>query len=175
MKRTIYAICLIGAIAAVVAGCGSGGGDTSGASGSDGDAGSGASQVSAPEDVGVAVVSARKVGDLGEILVDSEGRTLYDFHRDKRSLYSAFSSACYSACAEDWPPLLTGSEPEAEEGAFPTKLSTLERKDGTLQVTYYGHPLYTYVGDQKPGEANGNDVAAFGGHWHALAPGGEEP
>jgi predicted lipoprotein with Yx(FWY)xxD motif len=166
VKRTICALCVFGAIAAVIAGCG-GGGDSTTASGG--------TQVSSQEDSSIAVVSAAKVGNVGTVLVDSEGRTLYDFHKDKRSLYSAFSSACYGACAEEWPPLLTEGEPGAEGGAVETKLSTLERKDGTLQVTYYGHPLYTYTGDQKPGEANGNDAKAFGGQWYALGPEGEEP
>jgi len=165
--RTIYALCLIGAIA--IAGCGSSSGDSSSASG-----GSGGKQVSVAEEGAATVVSAKKVGDLGMVLVDPEGRTLYGFQNDKHSLYSAFSSACYGPCAEDWPPLLTNGEPQAEKGAFPTKTSTLERKDGTLQVTYYGHPLYTYAGDKKSGEANGNDVKAFGGEWYALDPGGIE-
>lgn len=178
MRRTIYALCLIGAIAAVIAGCGNGGDSTS-ASGSGGGkegAGSGgatSNQVSNPEDIPIAVISTGKAGQLGQVLVDSEGRTLYDFHKDKRSLYSAKDSACYGACVEDWPPLLTGGEPGAEGKAMATKLSTLERKDGTLQVTYYGHPLYTYAGDRKPGEANGNEAMAFGGRWYALGPEGE--
>jgi len=166
VKRTIYALCLIGAIATVIAGCGSGG-DSTGAS--DG------KQASSPADIPIAIVSAEKVGDLGKVLVDSEGRTLYVFHKDKRSLYSAKSSACYGACAEAWPPLLTGGETEAGKGASPTKFSGLKRKDGTLQVTYYGHPLYTYEEDKKPGEANGNGVTAFGGEWYALGPYNEEP
>jgi predicted lipoprotein with Yx(FWY)xxD motif len=180
VKRTIYALCLIGAIATVMVGCGSSGGDTSSASTANsgksgsGSGGSGSKQVSDPEDTPIAVVSASKIDGLGNVLVDSEGRTLYDFHKDKRSLYSAKASACYGACAEDWPPLLTGGEPKAEGGAIETKFSTLERKDGTLQVTYYGHPLYTYTGDRKPGEANGNDVKAFGGQWYALGSEGEE-
>jgi predicted lipoprotein with Yx(FWY)xxD motif len=169
VKRTIYALCLIGAIAILIVGCGSGGDSTSTNSASV------SKQVSGPEDIPIPMISAEKVGNLGKLLVDSEGRTLYVFHKDKRSLYSAKSSACYGACAETWPPLLTGGEPEAEKGASPTKLSTLKRKDGTLQVTYYGHPLYTYAEDKKPGEANGNGVTAFGGEWYALEPGGEEP
>jgi predicted lipoprotein with Yx(FWY)xxD motif len=174
VKRTIYALCLAATVAVVIAGCGSG--DSTGASSaSGGSGGSGGQQVSNPEDIPIAVISANRVGGLGEVLVDSEGRTLYDFQKDKRSLYSAKDSACYDACAEDWRPLLTGGEPGAEGKAFPTKLSTLERKGGTLQVTYYGHPLYAYVGDKKPGEANGNDVKAFGGQWYAVGPEGEEP
>jgi predicted lipoprotein with Yx(FWY)xxD motif len=179
VKRTVYALCLIGAIAIAIAiaiaGCGSGGGDSSASGASGGSPSGGSKQVSNPEDIPIAVISAKKAGDLGEVLVDSEGRTLYDFHKDKRSLYSAKDSACYGTCTEEWPPLLTGGEPGAEGKAIETKLSTLARKDGTLQVTYYGHPLYTYAGDKKPGEANGNDVKAFGGEWYALGPEGEEP
>ena len=47
-------------------------------------------------------------------------------------------------------------------------LGTTKRKDGTTQVTYAGHPLYTFVEDAKPGEANGNGVSAFGAEWNAL-------
>lgn len=166
MKRTMYALCVIGAIAVAIAGCG-GSGDSTSASGT--------TQVSSQDEIPIAVVSAEKVGDLGKVLVDSEGRTLYVFHKDKRSLYSAKSSACYGACAEAWPPLLTGGETEAGKGASPTKFSGLKRKDGTLQVTYFGHPLYTYEGDKKPGEANGNGVHAFGGEWSALGPYNEVP
>jgi predicted lipoprotein with Yx(FWY)xxD motif len=54
------------------------------------------------------------------------------------------------------------------------KLGTSERKDGTVQVTYAGHPLYTYTGDTKPGDANGNDFSSFGAQWYALLPSGEE-
>jgi predicted lipoprotein with Yx(FWY)xxD motif len=163
VKRTIYALCLGGVIATMIAGCG----------GSDSTASGGSSkEATLPGTPGVPVITAKTVGDLGKVLVDPEGRTLYFFDKDQHSLYSAKSSGCYGPCAENWPPLLTEGEPEAEDGAYPTKLSTLKRKDGTLQVTYYGHPLYTYVGDKKPGEANGNDVKAFGGQWHAGDPNG---
>ena len=54
-------------------------------------------------------------------------------------------------------------------------LGTTERKDGTMQVTYNGHPLYTFVEDKKPGEAKGTDFSAFGAQWYALMPNGEEP
>jgi predicted lipoprotein with Yx(FWY)xxD motif len=168
VKGIIYVLCLGAAIALVASGCG--GSDSSSEGG-----GSGAEQVANSEPADIAVVSASNAGNLGLVLVNSEGRTLYVFQNDKHTLYSAESSACYGACEKNWPPLLTGGEPEAENGAFPTKLSTLKRKNGTLQVTYYGHPLYTYVGDKKPGEANGSDVKAFGGRWYALQPGGEEP
>ena len=54
-------------------------------------------------------------------------------------------------------------------------LGTTKRKDGSMQVTYNGHPLYTFVGDKKPGEGNGNDTTAFGAQWYALLGNGEEP
>lgn len=119
---------------------------------------------------GAATVAAANVGELGRVLVDSRGFTLYDFHKDNGA-----QSSCYGACAEAWPPLTTSGSARATEGAMASKLGTTKRSDGTTQVTYAGHPLYTYTGDSKPGEANGNDVDAFGGEWYALQPNGQEP
>ena len=118
---------------------------------------------------GAMVVSLGNAQKLGMILVDSNGMTVYDFHKDKGT-----TSSCYGPCAEGWPPVLTEAEPEVGNGASSSKLGTTERKDGTMQVTYAGHPLYTFVADKKPGEANGNDVSAFGGQWYALKGNGEE-
>lgn len=118
---------------------------------------------------GAGVVSLGNVQKLGMVLVDSNGMTLYDFHKDKGT-----TSSCYGPCAEGWPPMLTEGEPSVGNGASASKLGTTERKDGTMQVTYAGHPLYTFVEDKKPGEANGNDVSAFGGQWYALKGNGEE-
>jgi len=119
---------------------------------------------------GAAVVSLGSVQGLGMVLVDSQGMTLYDFHKDKGT-----TSSCYGACAKVWPPLLSEGKPQVGNGASASKLGTTERKDGTAQVTYAGHPLYTYVADQKPGEAKGNDFSDFGGEWYALQGSGEEP
>ena len=185
MKRIIYPLSLVAAIAVVIAGCGSSGESSSG--GAYGGTGGGGGNKPAAEtseagaksaygasaettEGGDGIVSAGKAGDLGTILVDSEGFTLYDFHKDKGS-----QSACYGACASAWPPLLTEGNPQAQGAADRSMLGTTKRKDGTLQVTYNGWPLYTYAGDSKPGEANGNDVKAFGGQWYALQPDGEEP
>lgn len=174
MKRLIYTLCLAAAVAVVIAGCG--GGDSTGSGGAYSGKGGGGGSKAASETTeasakgGAGVVSAAKVGDLRTILVDSEGRTLYDFHKDKGS-----KSACYGACAGAWPPLLTEGQPQAKGGAQAGMLGTTMRKDGTVQVTYNGWPLYTYVGDQNPGEANGNDIDQFGAEWYALQPNGEEP
>jgi len=118
----------------------------------------------------VGVLSAAKAGDLGTVLVDSKGFTLYDFHKDKGG-----TSACYGACAGAWPPLLTEGNPQAQGAAERSMLGTTKRNDGTIQVTYNGWPLYTFVGDKAPGEANGNDFTQFGAQWYALLPNGEEP
>ncbi len=59
-------------------------------------------------------------------------------------------------------------------GAEASQLGTTKRSDGTVQVTYAGHPLYTYAADTKPGEAKGNDFSSFGAQWYALKPNGEE-
>ncbi|HEU4707102.1 MAG TPA: hypothetical protein VFS64_07950 [Solirubrobacterales bacterium] len=118
---------------------------------------------------GAGVVSLGNVQKFGMVLVDSNGMTLYDFHKDKGT-----TSSCYGACEEGWPPMLTEGEPTVGNGATASKLGTTERKDGTMQVTYAGHPLYTFVEDKKPGEANGNDVKAFGASWYALKGSGEE-
>jgi predicted lipoprotein with Yx(FWY)xxD motif len=104
------------------------------------------------------------------VLVDSQGMTLYDFRKDKGT-----ESSCYGECAGFWPPLIAKGEPQPSNGADASKLGTTERKDGTMQVTYAGHPLYTYALDKKPGEASGNNVDKFGGEWYALNKAGEEP
>ena len=95
--------------------------------------------------------------------------TLYDFHKDKGT-----KSACYGSCAKIWPPLTSAGTPVAAAGAQASLLGSSPRSDGTTQVTYGGHPLYTYVGDSKPGETSGNGLTEFGGSWHALRPNGKE-
>ena len=109
------------------------------------------------------------VPKLGRVLVDSKGFTLYDFHKDKGS-----KSACYAACAGVWPPLTTDGAPQPKDGAMASKLGMTKRKDGTMQVTYAGHPLYTYEADTKPGDAKGNDFSSYGAEWYALQPNGED-
>jgi predicted lipoprotein with Yx(FWY)xxD motif len=169
VKKTIYGLCLIALLAIVIAGCG-GGDSTSGGGGVYGGGGGESTSEASSSGGGAAVVKAAKVGDLGRIIVSSEGLTLYDFHKDQGG-----KSSCYDACAGAWPPLLTKGEPKAEAGAVASQLGTTERTDGTVQVTYNGWPLYTYAGDKAPGEANGNDIDQFGAEWYALLPNGEEP
>jgi predicted lipoprotein with Yx(FWY)xxD motif len=106
---------------------------------------------------------------LGRILVDSKGITLYDFVKDKGT-----TSVCYGACAALWPPLITKGKPVAGLGVRASLLGTTKRKDGKLEVTYKGHPLYYFVTDTKPGQTTGQAVNQFGGPWWVLSPAGKE-
>lgn len=168
MKRITYAATLLVVLAIVVAGCGDGGSAGGGYGG--GSSTTSSDETSAASDGDGGIVSAAQVGDLGTILVTSEGLTLYDFHKDEEG-----TSACYGACAGAWPPLLTEGDPQAQGAADRSLLGTTKRRDGTVQVTYNGWPLYTYAGDKAPGEANGNDIDQFGAEWYALQPNGQEP
>ena len=114
---------------------------------------------------GRATVSVRKT-KLGRVLVDAQGRTLYLFMKDKSD-----KSTCAGACAKGWPPLLTNGKPKAGKGAESKLLGTTARKSGT-QVTYAGHPLYTFAGDTRAGQTNGEGSKAFGAAWYVLAPNG---
>jgi predicted lipoprotein with Yx(FWY)xxD motif len=106
---------------------------------------------------------------LGRIVVDSAGRTLYLFKGD-----TGTSSACSGACAVAWPPLRTGATPAVAGGANAALVGTIPRSDGARQVTYNGHPLYTFVKDHKPGDVNGQGLTAFGGAWFAVSPAGNQ-
>jgi predicted lipoprotein with Yx(FWY)xxD motif len=106
---------------------------------------------------------------LGAILVDGKGITLYDFVKDKGGV-----SACYGACAALWPPLLTHGKPVAGRGVRASLLGTTRRKDGKLEVTYAGRPLYYFVSDRRPGQTTGQGVNQFGGPWWVLSPAGKE-
>ncbi len=172
MTRTLPAIALAAVVLALaVAGCGSSSDstETGGGGAYGGGSSTAATTAPSPEATNAAVVSAASAPKLGKIIVDSEGMTLYDFHKDKGT-----TSACYGACAKVWPPLTTEGKPQTGEGAMPSKLGTTKRSDGTIQVTYAGHPLYLYVADTKPGDAKGNDFSQFGAQWYALKPSGEE-
>jgi predicted lipoprotein with Yx(FWY)xxD motif len=107
--------------------------------------------------------------ELGKILVDSHGRTLYLFTKD-----SGTTSACSGACATAWPPLSASGTPTVGGGASASLLGTTMRSDGTSQVTYNGHPLYTFVKDKKRGDTNGEGLTAFGGSWFTVSPAGKQ-
>jgi predicted lipoprotein with Yx(FWY)xxD motif len=142
--------------ALAVAGCG-GGGKSSGSSGP-------------PKTASgrTATVGVSNVG-LGNILVNSKRRTLYLFSRDSGTM-----SECNGACAVNWPPLRAAGKPTIGSGAEATLTSTSTRSDGVRQVTYNGHPVYLFKGDNKPGDTNGEGLNAFGGNWFAVSPAGNQ-
>lgn len=115
-----------------------------------------------------AFVSLGSVSKLGLVLVDFHGFTLYAFDREKTG-----KPSCYGTCTRNWLPLLTEGEPQPGNGASAAKLGTVRRREGRVQVTYAGRPLYTFAADRGPGEANGNGFLSFGGRWHAVKGSGE--
>ncbi len=149
------------AIAVVAAGCGS----TSGSSYSSRPYGS-AVRASAPN--GAARVGVAN-SPLGRLVVDSNGRTLYLFEKDK-----SHRSACYGQCAKFWPPLLNHDKPVARAGAKQSLLGTTRRVNGSEQVTYAGHPLYRFAQDRKAGQTKGEGSKAFGAGWDVLSPAGKK-
>ncbi|GAA1148996.1 hypothetical protein GCM10009654_00190 [Streptomyces hebeiensis] len=119
--------------------------------------------------VNVGKVSAVS-GPLGKILVDGRGHTLYLFEADTKN-----KSNCSGQCAVDWPPLIVATKPVAGSGGVKAGwLSTITRSDGKKQVTYDGHPLYTFDLDKKPGEFKGQGLNQFGGKWYVLGVDGKK-
>jgi predicted lipoprotein with Yx(FWY)xxD motif len=163
-KRSIYLGALLAVIAAlVIAGCG--GSSSSSSSGSESGGAENASATSSEGGSGEGTIAAAEIEGLGPVLVDAEGMTVYLYTPDKGT-----ESTCYGECEAAWPPVVAAGKPTAGEGAMSTALGTTKRKDGTMQVTYEGHPVYTFSGDSASGEANGQELD---GTWFALDEAGE--
>jgi predicted lipoprotein with Yx(FWY)xxD motif len=158
--KFLVAPAVLSVIALAAAGCGGGGddNDTTAAGGTTGTA-SGQS----------GTISAQNEDGLGTVLADSQGLTLYLFEKD-----SGTKSSCFGGCAAAWPPVTTNGKPTAGSGANSSLLGTTPRSDGQPQVTYNGHPLYRFAGDQSPGDVNGQGLTEFGGGWFALNSAGDE-
>jgi predicted lipoprotein with Yx(FWY)xxD motif len=109
------------------------------------------------------------VGDseYGEMLYDSKDQAIYIFENDGED-----ETVCYHECAEAWPPVLTDGDPEPGDGVDGSLLGTIERQDGTTQVTYAGQPLYSYA-HEAPGEVRCHNVDLNGGFWWVVGPDGE--
>jgi len=113
-----------------------------------------------------ALVTLRKTG-LGAILVDTRGRTLYLFEKDRNG-----ASMCNSACAKYWPPFTSTAAPRAGKGVRQSLLRLTRSGNGPRQVTYAGHPLYRFVGDKRVGQTAGEGLDEFGAEWYAVAADG---
>jgi len=134
-----------------------------------GSASAGAHTASRAHGAKAATIQLKKVGDLGKVLVNGHGQTLYLFEKDKHG-----KSACYGQCAKFWPPALTTGKANAGSGVKGSLLGTTKRKDGQSQVTYNGHPLYAFSGDSKAGQAKGEGSKAFGAEWYVMNAAGKK-
>jgi predicted lipoprotein with Yx(FWY)xxD motif len=146
----------LGAAATLAAGCGGGGATAASPAPPKTSAGQAAT-------VGVANTG------LGQVLVDSQGVTVYLFKADQGT-----KSACTGACAGAWPPLLVTGKPTVGSGLNASLAGTTARPEGKTQVTYNGHPLYRFAQDHSRGETNGQGVSAFGATWFVLNSAGNE-
>lgn len=111
-------------------------------------------------------IAIADAADIGQVLVDGEGFTLYLFMNDEAGV-----SNCTGGCTNVWPPMLTEGELLAGDGLDANLLGTITREDGSTQVTYNDHPLYRYAADTNPGDVNG---AGVGGVWFPISPTGEK-
>jgi predicted lipoprotein with Yx(FWY)xxD motif len=118
-----------------------------------GSSASGAAQATA------AGLKTASVGGVA-VLTNAKGFTLYSFAPD-----TATKSACNGACATAWPP-------QTASATVKSPYTTIKRSDGSTQLVFNGHPLYTFTGDTAPGTASGNGVSAFGGLWHEVPASG---
>src|SRR5688500_9226097 len=117
-----------------------------------------------PAERGTRVVASES--DFGPMLFDDTGQAIYLFDVETSS-----EPRCYDACAEAWPPVLTKGKPVAGAGLDAALLGTVERADGTTQVTYGDHPLYFYAHEGK-NEVLCHDVFLNGGNWYVVQPDG---
>lgn len=142
-------IALVAAMVVVLAACSSGGATT------------------APSTAPSAAPATIALGDssLGQIIVDASGKSLYLFTPD-----SAGEPTCYDDCASTWPPLLATGDPVAGTGLDASKLATVDRTDGTKQVTYGSWPLYYFAADAAAGETNGQGL---GEKWFVVDAAGD--
>lgn len=139
------------AAAVLIAGCGGSGGSSGYAKGTP----------SKSTSAGPTVSLAHS--KFGNVLVDGHGRTLYLFVADK-----TMASTCYGSCASLWPPLTVSGAPKAGSQIRASLLGTTKRTDGTIEVTYAGHPLYYYAPDTQPGDFTGQNLNQFGALWYVL-------
>jgi predicted lipoprotein with Yx(FWY)xxD motif len=161
-RRSRFALLAIAPLSALaIAACGS---NSSGNASNSGASASPSHRPSAGKSSGTVDVAGT---GLGAVLVDSQGKTLYLWQADTGS-----KSTCTGACATAWPPLETSGKPTAGSGVKTSLLGTSKRADGSEQVTYHGHPLYTFQGDTAPDQTSGQGSNGFGALWFALSPAG---
>ena len=105
--------------------------------------------------------------EFGTMIYGPRNQAIYIFQRDSRN-----ETNCYGECAAAWPPVITRGEPRARGGAKQSLVGTVKRRDGSLQVTYAGQPLYYYA-NEGPGEVRCHNVNLNGGLWWVIGPDGK--
>jgi predicted lipoprotein with Yx(FWY)xxD motif len=155
LRRRGAALAAAAAVAALAAACGSG-------AASPGASHPAASMASSAHPA----LNVSQTG-LGRVIASGSGHTLYLFASD-----TAMKSTCSGACLHYWPAYTGKLAARAGSGIEAKLVGAIHRPDGTRQVTYAGHPLYTYVGDTRPGQTTGEGLDDFGARWYALAPAG---
>ena len=159
MRNRWWAPAGLAAMALMVAACAG-----TGAAGAAGSAGSSVRTVSSPSTGSSSTaLKTRKINGV-TVLTNAKGFTLYWFAPD-----TATKSNCNGSCAAIWPPV---KGPATAGPGVTGKLGTIKRSDGSIQATYNGHPLYTYVADTAPGQARGNGLNVNGGLWHEVTASG---
>jgi predicted lipoprotein with Yx(FWY)xxD motif len=143
------------ALALAAAGCSSNSGGSSG------------SAPAAPTPTASGATVSAQPTSLGMIIVNGQGRTVYDFAADKTS-----ESTCTGPCAATWPPVPAPASLPASLPGVTGKLGTTTGAGGARQLTIAGHPVYTFAGDSAPGQTNGQGQVAFGGLWTVVSPAG---
>jgi predicted lipoprotein with Yx(FWY)xxD motif len=145
LLRILLALPAVAAAAAALAACSSSGTPSSGGS-------------SGHMAAAVGHLKTTKIGGA-TVLTSAKGFTLYSFAPDTPTM-----SKCNGACAQNWPPVKGPATAPGVKGTF----GTIKRSDGSVQATFDGHPLYTFVGDTALGQNKGNGLNAAGGLWHEI-------
>ena len=156
--RMLLALLTVAAAAAVLAACSSSATSSSGG-------GSGASSSGSPAAATAGSVKTATIGGA-TVLTNANGFTLYSFAPDTPT-----TSNCNGTCAQNWPPVKGPTTASGVTGTF----GTIKRSDGSVQATFDGHPLYTFVGDTAPGQNKGNGLNVAGGLWHEITTSGTAP
>ncbi|MDL4813432.1 COG4315 family predicted lipoprotein [Actinomadura opuntiae] len=170
-SRGLRAAVPLAALAAAAAACGGSGGSSGPGAAAPHRPAVPMAASSAPNTSGAGgTIATAKVANLGQVLVDGQGRTLYLFEKD-----TGGKSSCSGACAAVWPPVTTTGKPHAGSQAKAAMLGTTSRSDGKTQVTYGGHPLYYYAPDgAAKGSAKGEGLNQFGAEWYVVSSAGKK-
>ncbi len=159
MSRTRSALLALPLAFIALAACSDDGYDKGGTAASTTADASGATPTT-PTDASGGVTIALADNSLGKVLVDGEGRTLYLFTKDTPTV-----PACVGDCLSNWPPLTGATAPTPGDGLSAEDFGTITLADGSLQTTFFGHPLYFFAGDPSPGDINGQGV---GSSWYVV-------